>query len=127
MNGIEVPHIPYRYVGRREWLAWAAGVFDGEGYVGVRFNSPKNRGIQAIVVQKDRRLLYKFRQVLKGGRIYGPKKESGCSYWQVTSGGDVLRLYEYLAPYLSPVKLIQFRRAFKTWLKVRQKHGRVRP
>ena len=115
-----------KYIYRGSWYAWAAGFFDGEGYVGVRSNGGKGLGIQAMVVQKDLRPLKRFKRILRTGKIYKTHNGSGCSTWQVTSSGLVLDLYEKLAPYLAPVKQEQFRLAFKKWLKAKRQYGRVR-
>jgi len=119
----------YRYIRIRDWLAWCAGIFDGEGYVGLKAGAkgtPK-KYMAAMVVQKDPRLLYKFKRIVKMGTINGPHKVSGCHAWRIGKSDDILRLYEMLAPFLSPVKHKQFRDCFNGWLKQSKQYGRMRP
>jgi hypothetical protein len=107
-------------------LAWAAGFFDGEGYVGLRHNKRDDSGwLSAIVTQKDRRLLERFQQYVGFGRIGKPSK-TGVSNIAFTNSADVLKLYELLAPYLGPQKTEQFMRSFQQWFANRKKRGRVK-
>ena len=115
------------FVRKEVLLAWCAGVFEGEGCVTLRANT--KGGIRqyplAAVAQKDRRLLDKFQLILGFGKIYKSRTASKCYYWQVTSSADVLRLYEYLAPYIGPVKEKQFSEVFIKWINLKKQHGRV--
>lgn len=128
----QVPPLPPTwhnpYIKRSEWIAWCAGVFESEGHVraDVVFKHSKNWRLLACVTQKDVRLLRRFKKIIGGGRIYYNRGPSKCCVWQITAGGDVLRLYEYLAPYLGPIKRQQFKRAFSMWWRHREQHGRVR-
>jgi len=95
-------------------IAWAAGFFDGEGCVGYY---TQNYRMSACVVQKDLRPLYRFLSAVGFGKVY-PNKNAGigkASRWQVTSAGDVVRLYELLLPYLSEPKKEQFQRSIEAW------------
>lgn len=61
----------------REELAWAAGLFDGEGHVGSR---TEGRGRHAHVAlidisQNDRRVLDRFRDAVGHGKVYGPYRQ----------------------------------------------------
>lgn len=54
----------------REELAWAAGLFDGEGSTCI---SPKSKGIAVQVPNTDRQLLERFQMAVGGmGKIGGP-------------------------------------------------------
>ena len=57
----------------REELAWAAGFFDGEGWVGRR--SPDSGGVQLRIGNTDRALLERFKRAVGDlGSITGPYK-----------------------------------------------------
>ena len=123
----KIHYIRRQYINKPELLAWCAGVFEGEGCVICRANikgGPK-RYTMATVSQKDRRLLDKFKNILGFGQIYKSRTGSKVHVWQVTSASDVLRLYEYIAPYIGPVKEKQFQAAFALALKAAKQHGRV--
>lgn|SRR5574341_1294372 len=114
----------YRF---QDKLAWCAGIFDGEGYVGLKYGN-KNSGKKYLIVaigQKDRRILDKFKNYVKMGNITGPQKRGGMHYWQVYQTEQVFKLFELLAWSLSPVKIKQFTDAINGWLLHRTKHRRV--
>jgi len=117
-----------RYIRSDAWLAWCAGVFDGEGYVGLKAGSKgsSKKYFGCCVTQKDPRLLRKFRRIVRMGTITGPNG-AGCHNWQLYNSGDILRLFEMLWPYLGPVKRNQFTQALKGWFKQKKQYGRVRP
>ena len=92
----------------REQLAWAAGLFDGEGYVGVNWQGPK--GFPAIRIeasQKDRRVLDRFHSVVGGfGSIYivGPRKGDPYFKWHCGKFEHVQAVIALLWTWLSPIK-----------------------
>ena len=116
------------YIRSDTWMAWCAGVFDGEGYVGVKKGTSKckeKKQMSCVVAQKDPRLLKKFKRIVKMGNITGPSHH-GMYYWQLYKTSNILCLFEMLWPYLSPVKQIQFKNTFKLWFKYRKQHGKIR-
>jgi hypothetical protein len=89
--------------------AWAAGLFDGEGYVGCI------RGRLRIVVgQKDREVLDRFHAIVGDGNVLGPYFPKGRQIfrWQVGGYSATKRVYEILRPNLGRIKVIQFWNAF---------------
>lgn len=59
----------------REELAWAAGLFDGEGYVGCNKHTKKKyRHLRINVGQTDTEVLCRFSDAVGLGRINGPTK-----------------------------------------------------
>jgi hypothetical protein len=64
----------------REALAWAAGLFDGEGgffYTTFRRKSGRlDRSISTRVTQADPEVLERFRRCVRLGKVYGPYDRS---------------------------------------------------
>lgn len=97
-------------------LAWCAGFFDGEGWVGAVQATKVSKGIRSYISQKDTRVLERFKAVTSLGRIAGPYRNSCPIYqWRVSSSKDVKRLFYLLRPYLGAIKKKQFRQAIKIW------------
>jgi hypothetical protein len=72
-------------------IAWAAGVFEGEGCCTDQH--------QAVVVQKDTWLLYKL-QALFGGKV-SLNYWNGCSRWVLTGSrarGFLMTVFSFLSP-----------------------------
>lgn len=59
---------------RRESLSWAAGFFDGEGYVGNQTTGGKNK-VRLEITQVSREPLDRFAAVMGVGRVYGPYRK----------------------------------------------------
>ena len=88
----------------REDLAWAAGIFEGEGYIGY---SPKSRGIQAVVTSTDKDVLEAFHGIVGFGCLQAPvqpPKENPhwkIKYrWACTSFEETQALVALLWPWL---------------------------
>lgn len=101
---------------RREELAWAAGVFDGEGWVG----TCKSYALivpRLAVEQKDRRLLDRFKTIVGCGRIHfdkgRPTKRSPMYSFQASSMNRVQAIIAALWEFLGPVKREQARKALE--------------
>ena len=93
-------------------FAWAAGFFDGEGWV-----NRKKRGVQSRINQAGLdgvpEVLVKFRRIVGVGRIKGPVIVEGRQplyYWEATSRPDVAQVVERIGPWLCPVKRAEFDR-----------------
>ena len=80
-------------------IAWAAGIFEGEGSIG-RTNRSKGVGsLSVAVVQKDPWLLYEL-QRLFGGTI-GDIRKDGCRSWYLfaeRADSFINHIYPYLSP-----------------------------
>lgn len=61
----------------REDLAWAAGLFEGEG--SITFYSTKNsrRRITVVLTSTDEDVIRKFHGIVGLGRVYGPRLKEG--------------------------------------------------
>lgn len=109
----------------REELAWAAGFFDGEGYVGiVAHNVQRRKGISnykrvtLTIVQTDRRVLDRFATILPTRlSVRGPYNLKGNRNptWQLAGNGlsTVQQVLCLLWTWLSPVKRLQFAEVVK--------------
>ena len=87
----------------RESLAWAAGLFDGEGTFGSWGPWSSLRG---NVSQYDRRVLDRFNDALGVGNVYGPSSR-GEFKWQVGGDEKVQATIAMLWPWLGEVKCKQ--------------------
>jgi hypothetical protein len=107
----------------RTKLAWAAGFFDGEGWVGAiqAYKRPGcgGLGIRSVIMQKDRRALDKFKQAVGFGKVAGPYAAKGrvnpLYCWRIGQESQVRLLYKLLKPYLGVVKTLQFKKAIRVY------------
>lgn len=112
--------MPQESASDREERAWAAGFFDGEGWVGR--NGRATHSIRITLSQIDRVTLDRFCSAVGVGKVCGPfadrvnmrKNRGARPYWvfRASSRADVIGVWECLHEWLSPVKRDQFDRAF---------------
>ena len=104
---------------KREELAWAAGFFDGEGYIGVtlakRAITPR---IVISIAQVDRSVLDKFQSAVGVGKVYGPytqRHPKSNPYYQLSIAGFpfVQHTVAQMWTWLSPVKQAQAKAALE--------------
>jgi hypothetical protein len=81
---------------KEEYLAWAAGIFEGEGST--------NRYNPITVAQKDPWILYKLKELYGGSITYYNDKNIFVWYLGSEEGRNLLRS---MIPYLSPRRLQQ--------------------
>lgn len=99
--------------------AWAAGFFDGEGYVGAnfRFNGTRRyRRIDVQITQIDPEVLERFRAAVGTGKVYGPypqRRKSPMWKYGIGSVEGVMHVLEVLRPYLCSRKLKQAEEAVR--------------
>jgi hypothetical protein len=98
-------------VASAEEIAWAAGLFDGEGSI-----THRDRDLQTSLKDTDVELVTRFDAIVGRGRVYGPYEHSGRDgfvrkpYWMWTAQGDAAHeVVEILAPWLSRRRLEQAR------------------
>lgn len=95
----------------REELAWAAGLFDGEG--NVRFGYQRNGygRIQLSVTQIHREVVDRFKVAVGAGAVYGPYPrplpQSPIYRYDATGIATTRAVIELIWPFLSPVKRTQ--------------------
>lgn len=110
----------------REELAWAAGLFDGEGTVGAYVRRKPGKGdfirtsrhIGLKVVQVDRRVLDRFAVACGLTTTYvRPSQGRHKPLWSVEAAGieKVQAVGALLWEWLSPVKRLQFAAALQTY------------
>lgn len=96
-------------------IAWAAGLFDGEGWSGVRTIEPYRYFVLSIS-QADPEVLERFRRAVREGHVNGPyaKPPRGTLMWQYNAHGAAAhRVIKFIRPYLSSKKKDQARAAAK--------------
>lgn len=93
-------------------LAWAAGLFDGEGHIGLRRQVKGSRVYfqRAMgVTNTDLELLQRFHAAIGDGRIGSPwtpptREHSTKWQWQLTGRKRIEDVFGLLAPFLSSTK-----------------------
>jgi hypothetical protein len=96
----------------REELAWAAGFFDGEGYVGGEQQEGRSVRLVIQVAQADPRPLERLCAAL-GGNVHGPYERGNRPYWVLVIGTfeQAQNAVALLWGWLSEPKRDQVRRA----------------
>ena len=113
--GISGPASEWESVALDERTAWAAGLFDGEGWTGLeKHRSHKGRSVLAMAVTQASELaapevLVRLRDVLGGGHIYGPYRGARLPVyrWKQHVEGSIRASVVALSPYLNSRKRIQ--------------------
>lgn len=101
-------------------LAWAAGFFDGEGWVGATTRGAKTgpkRYLQLGITQIDPYVLERFRSAVGGlGSVTGPYAQKGRwrprYHYQLGSRAGVTSVMLQLEPFLSEIKRLQWETAY---------------
>jgi hypothetical protein len=94
-------------------LAWAAGIFDGEGSTSTYVPKGKSRPRRQMAVSqgglpgKAPAVLMRFKEIVGVGNVTGPYR-NGLYYWKVTKVDDVDLVGTMLWPDLSGEKRQQF-------------------
>lgn len=116
----------------REELAWAAGLFDGEGNIRtasynkhLKGDSNLHMALRLTVAQSDRRVLDRFKEAVGGlGQVLGPydHMKYGISRkphftFQAANFEAAQAIIAMLYPFLSPVKREQSLQALKQYNK----------
>jgi hypothetical protein len=93
-------------------IAWAAGVFEGEGCVTLALRPSGRPRVQMYVVSTDRDVLDRFAAVVGAGKVYGPYERAArkpISRWAGGSWALLERLSSEWSPYLSQRRSARFR------------------
>lgn len=98
----------------KEEIAWAAGLFEGEGCLTILHARYKDRVTPYPRIQMsntDKDLLIRFSEVMRGGSIYS-KKTGALSkkpqwMWQIADKAGVKQAIETLYPWLSVKRQIR--------------------
>ena len=98
--------------GSEQELAWAAGIFDGEGSSSTYLTKPNKIPRRQMAVSQGGlpghtpAVLLRFKEIVRVGSITGPY--DGLYYWKITTKGDVDAVGALLWQYLSREKRQQF-------------------
>jgi hypothetical protein len=115
MSGVEV-------LQRSELLAWAGGLYDGEGCASLspHRTHPGHFSPEVSVTQSGKvcpQVLERLREIVGCGRIYGPYAQSGATLpvfrWKAAALKDVEYSLYVLAPWIGRVKRQQARNVSK--------------
>jgi len=118
-----------------EELAWAAGLFDGEGTIGVRKNGTTEayRRIGASVGMTERFVVERFAKAVGIGKFYDHSyKQSKYPNakpvwrWAVHNFEDTKTMVERLWPWLSEPKRAQARKALDAYAAYPHRRPRAR-
>lgn len=88
----------------REDLAWAAGLFEGEGCFSTRRTGRPDRSLTAAIKSIDPDTLPRFQKIVRVGNVTGPhryKRKKPVWYWQVGSFEGVQHVMASLWAWLS--------------------------
>ena len=119
---LALPHAPLSIVEelpRTELLAWAGGLYDGEGSASLSHHrthqghfSPEVAVTQSGVTRPG--VLEQIHKVMECGRIYGPYEQDGATLpvyrWKASAIGDVEQAIYLLSPWIGHIKREQARR-----------------
>jgi hypothetical protein len=96
--------------------AWAAGFFDGEGWIGYNTYA-RSSELRLAVFQVDRFVLDRFRAAVGVGTVFGPyPQKGGQPGFSYRAGGPLAQqVVVCLWSYLSPIKRAQAGVALKAW------------
>jgi hypothetical protein len=109
------------------YMAYCAGLFEGEGYVGTQYSRQKNqvnRQISIRICMTDREPLDMFAELTDIGTVKGPYRNGGNSAnkpiyeYRVNKLKDVQFLMDEMWPWLSPRRQKQYEDAltkYKAW------------
>lgn len=107
-------------------LAWAAGLFDGEGSTCLSSSGDKNT-IAMSLYQNNRDTLQRFKAVVQRGEIYGPYQRKGPNpiyCWKVGGFERTVETLTALWPYLTLQKRTQAVKVLELYLEYyRGRHG----
>lgn len=111
---------------KREDRAWAAGFFDGEGWVGLKAagkDRPK-RYAGVSITQLDREVLDRFHKIVEVGTVLGPYDAVGrknpLHTWNVNGLDGLMKVFIVLKPWLGSIKHKQFIDAITDYLEQRE-------
>lgn len=98
-----------------EWLAWAAGLFEGEGCI----CSGQYPGLRLVMTDRDR--VEKFAEVVGRGTVSAFSARSRESHWkqawrwQVVGPDDPQAVIVSLGPWLGPRRLERWNEVWSEW------------
>lgn len=90
---------------RKVELAWAAGLFEGEGTVTPKRGKGSAHRYQAAIIMTDEDVLRRFASIVGIGRFYGPYQPTNPRAlpiwrWMTTKHAEIQALFELIGPWL---------------------------
>jgi len=103
-----------------EEIAFAAGLFEGEGWAGVGSNHGGRTRSGSMQIQMcDREPLERFFEAVGAGKLYGPYQRKGVGRpiyrWIATRSKEVHHVARLLWPFLSPRRQQQLETAIAAY------------
>lgn len=120
-------------MGTEAEIAWAAGLFEGEGCVSVQRpkHAPNVVQVRLQVTSTDRDVLEKFADAIGCGRLYGPydrdPSRKPVGYWFASSRADVDRAAEAMRPWLCSRRIAALDAALEARSEPRRHQVGLRP
>lgn len=105
----------------RENLAWAAGIIEGEGYIGARPLGARSAGLQIQVGMTDQDVVQRLMDVLGRGNVTGPYSRSSAphhkSIWNYgVYGKDAYAILVALYPWFGSRRAETSLASIRTWI-----------
>lgn len=97
-------------------VAWAAGLFEGEGTVTAKRGKGAGHRYQAAVIMTDEDVLRRFAEVIGLGKFYGPYQPANPNAkpiwrWMTTRNAEIERMSALLGPWLGARRMARFTEA----------------
>jgi hypothetical protein len=110
-------------------LAWAAGLFDGEGNIHISYSRSAGKRMPYLslsIHQVDPYVLHRFLGAVGIGKVLGPYRYLRRNWkpqWHyvVQAQGSIISVVELLWPWLSPIKKDQYYRCLEIYRAARKK------
>jgi hypothetical protein len=97
-------------------IAWAAGLFEGEGTIAAKRGKGMAHRYQAAVIMTDKDVLERFAATVGMGKFYGPyqptnQKAKPIWRWMTTRNREIAELCELIGPWLGARRSARFEHA----------------
>src|SRR5438309_46060 len=115
-GGFQVPGTPLE-------LAWAAGLFEGEGSIHCKPQGKRGSGAQLRLGMNDKDVVERFRAIMGCGGLYPHRPGTGSTKpnwtWYVYSAEKVSAILNALLPYLGQRRSAKAREALEVTANIR--------
>jgi hypothetical protein len=98
----------------RDWIGWAAGLFEGEGSVCLRSNVSINQYAHMELGMTDEDVVRKFHKTVGCGTVYLYRRKGRKDVWRwnLWDQNEIRRLYRLFRPYLGKRRRMRFEEVF---------------
>jgi hypothetical protein len=114
-----------------EEVAWAAGLFEGEGCIHLMKRSSKNGKAALTLSMADQDVVHRFSRILGVGNLRGPYTQAPGSHWkpmwtwEAGKRREVQSVLNRVLPFLGERRLAKAREVL-IWYATHQRYGRRR-